>query len=108
MLARPRSKSSLAGAALAASVGLAAVLLPVVNAAPAAGAAKTNTDCSPNPVTSSIPTPAAATNVSARRYGVERGKAKVFWSVTSALQPSGYQLYVAILTSGGFTMFDCQ
>lgn len=101
MLARPSSKSTLAGAVLGVSVGLASVLFPVLSATPAEAAAKTNTNCSPNPVNTSIPTPAAATNVSARKYGVEKGKAKVSWSVTSALKPSGYQLYLAILTSGG-------
>lgn len=81
----------------------AAVLLSVVNVGPAAAgyAVKTTTNCSPGSVDASIPTPTAATDVSAARYGAVKGKAKVTWAQTNQRYPNPYTLYFRVFTSNG-------
>lgn len=87
---------------LSAAVGVAAILLPVVAAGPAQANAKVKSqNCLTNPVDTSIPTPSAATNVSARKSGVESGKARVYWNVSSPYQNAGNTLIVQIVTSNG-------
>ena len=84
---------------LTAVMGLAAILILVVNAVPvaASGAVKTTTNCSPGPVDAAVPTPTAAAGVSAARYGAV--KAKVTWTQSNQRYPTGYTLYFRLITS---------
>lgn len=100
-IARP-SRSPVAMSLLAVTLGVAGVLLPVVTAGPAQANAKVKSqNCSTNTVDTSIPTPSAATDVSARKSGVERGKARVYWASSSPNSTSGYTLWFQIVTSDG-------
>lgn len=97
----PFSTSPLTVSTLAATLGLAAVLVPAVHTVPAVAAQKSVTNCSPpSPVDASVPAPPPAYNVSARNK-VEAGKVKIFWKVPSTSVPSGYLLAVRILGSQG-------
>ena len=101
MIARPVT-SPVTMSLLAVTLGVAGVLLPVVTAAPAQANAKVKSqNCVTNTVDTSIPTPSAATDVSARKSGVERGKARVYWNVSSPYQNAGSTLIVQIVTSNG-------
>ncbi|MBM3686798.1 MAG: hypothetical protein FJW85_07325 [Actinobacteria bacterium] len=88
---------------LAMSLGVVGLLLPVVTAAPAQANIKVKSQyCGTNPTgDTSIPTPSAATDVTARKSGVERGKARVYWAASNSYEVSGYTLWAQILTSDG-------
>ncbi|MBM3686800.1 MAG: hypothetical protein FJW85_07335 [Actinobacteria bacterium] len=88
---------------LAATAALAVVLIPAVYAGPAGAddADKTTTNCSPGQVNTAIPTPTAATSVTAAKYGAIKGKAKVTWSQSNQRYPNPYTLYFRVLTSDG-------
>jgi hypothetical protein len=104
MLASPTARSyGRPVAKLAVSLACAAVVFSVVNAGPAAAgyAVKTITNCSPGQVDTTIPTPTAATDVSAARYGAVKGKAKVSWAQTNQRYPNPYTLFFRVLTSNG-------
>lgn len=78
------------------------VAASALSAAPAeAAVAKATTSCAPGEVNPSFPTPAAASNVSATKFGAVRGKERVSWTSTQALWPPGYSLYFQVLTSNG-------
>ncbi|MBM3686799.1 MAG: hypothetical protein FJW85_07330 [Actinobacteria bacterium] len=100
ILTRP-SRSPVPVSLLAVTLGVVGLLLPVVTAAPAQANIKVKSQyCGTiNTVDTSIPTPSAATDVKARKYGLIKGKAKVFWSPPAGLK--GYHLWWQIATSGG-------
>lgn len=87
--------------ALAAVVGLATIVAPAVMAAPASAGKSTSNCAPPSSIVTSYPTPAPAYSVTARNYGIEKGKAKIFWKVPNTDWPSGYQLWMVILGSEG-------
>lgn len=88
---------------LAASMLVASLSISVGTAGPASAGypVKTTTNCSPGQVTAGIPTPTAATDVSAARYGAIKGKAKVTWAQTNQRYPNPYTLYFRVFTSNG-------
>lgn len=104
MLCSSKAKGSVLTRGILAAWMLVVSLSISVGTAGPAGAGypvRTTTNCSPGQVNAEIPTPTAATDVSAARYGAIQGKAKVTWAQTNQRYPNPYTLYFRVFASNG-------